>query len=274
MKTRLLPLLLATLWLCGCGGAAAPVRDDYQAPTTGSNANAFNPYTNETLPNTRQLPQESRDILESLGARPQSIESEAQFRPNWREELYPVVFGDKEAPHELIVLLDFSNPESQKVWEQVVAASKSLDPRSCKIVVFGRSRENYGTDLMGLAIWISHSRPGQAMGFLSYALARWNDVKAAQRKRGAEQDFNNEYDSAANVHDFPIHYTYLSRLNPPVPASQELEVSRYSYNAGNVNMYQATQVARYYGVSSFPAVIADGRLISPVTSQAIVQALK
>lgn len=35
---------------------------------------------------------------------------------------------------------------------------------------------------MGMAIWIAHNRPGQAMSYLTYALDRWNSVKAAQKK--------------------------------------------------------------------------------------------
>ena len=35
----------------------------------------------------------------------------------------------------------------------------------------------------------------------------------------------------------------------------------YCYDAGNVNMYQAAQLSRYYGVKTLPAVIVDGRLL-------------
>ena len=38
-------------------------------------------------------------------------------------------------------------------------------------------------------------------------------------------------------------------------------MARYCYDAGNVNMYQAAQLSRYYGVKTLPAVIVDGRLL-------------
>ena len=187
-----------------------------------------------------------------------------------------MVFGDKKAPHELLVLLDFGNPASAKVWQQVVEASRSLNPAQCKIVVFGNSRENYGTDLMGLAIWISYQRKGQAMSYLTYALDRWNEVKAGQKRtRGKAIPFTNEYDATVQPTDFPIHYAYLQRLNPPVPASQEMDVTSYCYDAGSVNMYQAVQLARHYKLSGLPALVADGRVIPASSSaSAIVGALR
>ena len=174
------------------------------------------------------------------------------------------------------VLLDFGNPASAKVWQQVVEASRSLNPAQCKIVVFGNSRENYGTDLMGLAIWISYQRKGQAMSYLTYALDRWNEVKAGQKRtRGKAIPFTNEYDATVQPTDFPIHYAYLQRLNPPVPASQEMDVTSYCYDAGSVNMYQAVQLARHYKLSGLPALVADGRVIPASSSaSAIVGALR
>lgn len=279
MKQFLLPLVIITALVSGCGAASsdsATAGSDVAltASAPGGGANAFNPYMNSKLPNIRQLPPESEKMLKSLGAKAQSIEGEAAHRKNWRDEIYPIVYGDRKAPHEIIVVLDFSKPDSQKVWKYVVNASKSLSPSQCKIVVFGRSGENYGTDLMGLAIWIAHSRRGQAMPYLSYALARWNEVKAAQKAQGQPKKFTNEYDATAKASDFPIHYGYLSRLNPPVPANQELSVAKYCYNAGSVNMYQAMQVCQYYGASSVPAVIVDGKVIKKVSTDAILAALK
>lgn len=213
-------------------------------------------------------------MLGSLGAKAQTIEGEAAHRKNWRDEIYPVVYGDKNAPGEIIVLLNFSSPESEQVWQAVVGASKSLSPSTCKIVVFGKSDENYGTDLMGLAIWLTHSRPGQAMSYLTYALKRWNEVKNAQRSSGGVKKFTNEYDATATASDYPIHYGYLSRLNPPVPASQELAVAKYCYDAGSVNTYQATQICQYYGVKSLPAVIVNGKVLGKVSTDSILAALK
>lgn len=276
MKQFLLPLVIIAALVSGCASSdsATASPDVALSSTPGGGANAFNPYMNAKLPNIRQLPPESQKMLQSLGAKAQSIEGEAAHRKNWRDEIYPIVYGDRKAPHEIMVVLDFSNPDSQRVWQDVVKASKSLSPSQCKIVVFGRSRENYGTDLMGLAIWIAHSRKGQAMPYLSYALARWNEVKAAQKAQGQPKKFTNEYDATAKASDYPIHYGYLSRLNPPVPANQELAVAKYCYNAGSVNMYQAMQVCQYYGASSIPAVIVDGKVLKKVSPDAILAALK
>ena len=160
--------------------------------------------------------------------------------------------------------------------EQVRKAARSLPGDQAKIVVFGNSRENYGTDLMGLAIWISYERKGQAMSYLTYALDRWNEVKAGQKKtRGKAIPFTNEYDATVQSTDFPIHYAYLQKLNPPVPASREMDVTSYCYDAGSVNMYQAVQLTRYYNLSGLPALIADGRALPASSSaSAIVDALR
>ena len=282
VSTVLMGLLLAGCGAAGTGGTAAPgdsasgaESDAVLAPgTPGGRANAFNPYMHDRLPNTRLMSAEASQMLGKMGARTQSIEGEAAYRGHWRQELYPVVFGDPKAPHEVLVLLDFSAPQSEKVWHAVVEASRSLSPKQCKIAVFGNSRENYGTDLMGLAIWISYSRPGQAMPYLSYALEHWNAVKAAQKRSGGVKPFTNEYDATATATDYPIHYGYLSKLRPPVPARDELAVAKYCYNAGNVNMYQTVQLCRYYGVKSLPAVVVDGKVLGQISAKAIVDAMK
>ena len=51
-------------------------------------------------------------------------------------------------------------------------------------------------------------------------------------------------------------------------------MARYCYNAGNVNMYQAVQISRYYGVKRIPAVIVDGRVLASPSAQDIVSALR
>ena len=280
MRGRLVPALMMTLLLLGCaatgreGTGSAPEQVALSAAAPGGGANAFNPYMQTKLPNTRELTAEGQRMLGAMGGAMPTIEGEAAHRRNWRDEIYPVVFGERTAPHEILVLLDFSSPRSAEVWKAVVKASRSLSPQQCKIAVFGNSTENYGTDLLGLAIWIAHSRPGQTMPYLTYALDRWNEVKAAQRRAGNVRTFKNEYDATASATDYPIHYGYLSRLRPPVPAADELDVARYCYDAGNVNMYQTTQLCRYYGVNELPAVIVDGRPLGKVSADAILKALR
>ena len=239
-----------------------------------ASANDYNPYMRESLPNLRQPTAQGRQFLKSLGAHETSLENEAAHRADWKSEVYPVVFGDRTAPGEVLVLLDFSRPESEQVWKAVAGAARQMRPAAAKIVVLANSAEHFGTDLMGFGIWIAAQRPGQAVDYFSYALHRWNEVKAAQRSRSCLRKFSNEYDAVATDRDMPIHYAYMGRLKPPVPAAEELAVARYAYGAGSVNQYQATQIARYYGVEGLPAVIVNGRVLERVSADAIVQALR
>lgn len=275
MKQFWLPVLLLSALLFGCGASQQPeATGGADSAVFNAQANAFNPWMAAELPNLRPPSETGAKMLGSLGAKAQTIEGEARHRKNWRDEIYPIVYGDRKAPNEIIALLNFSNPESEAAWKAVVAASKSLQPQNCKIVVFGRSDENYGTDLMGMTIWMVHSRKGQAMQWLSYALGRWNAAKAAQKASGQVKKFTNEYDAVASNQDYPIIYGYLAKAQPPIPASQELALSRYCYNAGNVNMYQATQVCQYYGISQLPAVVVNGRALGKISANAILAALK
>lgn len=273
MRNRILIIMLFSSLLFGC--AASSVQDQSTpSASLGASANDFNPWMKSSLPNTRASSAEGSQMLGALGATTQSIEKEAAHRKNWRDEIYPVVFGDKNAPGEIIVVLDFANRASESVWNAVEQASKSLSPAQCKIVVYARNGEPYGIDLMGLAIWIAHERPGQAMAYLDYSLKRWNEVKDAQKSAGINRIFKNEYDATVTNQDYPIHYAYLSRLSPPVPARQELAVAKYCFDAGNVNMYQANQVCQYYGVKKLPAVIVNGRILGSISADSILAALK
>ena len=114
----------------------------------------------------------------------------------------------------------------------------------------------------------------KAMDYMSHALSEWNRIKAAQKKQGRSVPFTNEYDATVKPSDLPIHYAYMGKLRPAVPSSQELDVARYCYNAGNVNMYQAVQISRYYGVKRIPAVIADGKVLASPSASDIVSALR
>ncbi|MBO6171136.1 MAG: hypothetical protein J6N67_03120 [Desulfovibrio sp.] len=277
MRGLLTAILISGLALGGCGAAktenasTAPGGDTNLSAGVGGKANIFNPFMNERLPNLRAPSSEGQAMLDAMGGHVVTIAGEAAHRPQWKREVYPVFFGNPTAPHEVLVLLDFAAPQSEKVWKAVAEAARSLPPQQAKVAVFANSREYYGTDLMGLGIWISYSRPGQAMEYMTYALSAWNRAKAAQ---GRSKRFNNEYDSVAKEGEFPIHYTYMtSQLRPPVPASQELAVTKYCYDAGNVNLYQAEQIAEYFGVK-LPAVIVDGKPLSSVSAGAILGAMK
>lgn len=264
--------LISACGLMGGNGSAGLTPAAQAAPA--AKANAFNPWMNKSLPNTRTLSAEGLAMVQAMGADRQSIEDEAAHRPHWREEIYPVFFGNRTAPHEIIVLLDFAAPDSARVWQAVRDASARLSPADVKIAVFAKNSENYGTDLMGMGIWISYERKGQAMDYMSHALSELNRIKAAQKKQGRSVPFTNEYDATVTSTDLPIHYAFMGKLRPAVPASQELDVARYCYNAGNVNMYQAVQISRYYGVKRIPAVIVDGRVLASPSAQDIVSALR
>lgn len=272
MKRFWLPVLLLVTLLFGCG--ASQLMGSLASSSPDGGVNAFNPYMHEELPNMRHATSEGASMLSELGAQEQSIVGEAKHRKGWREEIYPVVFGERKAPHEIIVVLNFSEPACEELWSAVTEASKSLNPADCKIVVFGNSDETYGTDLMGVTIWLNQFRKGQSMAWLGYALSHWNKAKAALQKSGKARKFTNEYDAVARKGDFPIHYGFLSRINPPIPANRELAVARYCYDAGNVNMYQATQVCQFYGVRKLPAVIVDGKPLESVSAESILAALR
>lgn len=254
-----LGLLLATLPMTECHAVGA---------------NDYNPYMREKLPNLRTLTSEGKQFLQQLGGHETSLENEAAYRTGWKNEIYPIVFGSATAPGEIIVLLDFANPASEHVWKAVMEATRSLRPEAVKVVVFGNSSEYFGTDLTGFGIWVAASRPGQAMAYFSHALHRWNEVKNAQKTQGCLKKFNNEYDATISSKDLPIHYDYMRKLKPVVPAEKELNVAKYSYDAGSVNQYQATQVAKYYGVDKLPAVVVNGRKLGTVSGAAISSALQ
>ena len=280
MRGFLAAMLVSGLLLGGCGGMSTGdsgprEKVNLAAGVQNDKANAFNPYLRTSLPNLRTNDSESQAMLQKMGGKETSIEGEAAYRPQWKQEIYPVFFGDPKAPHEVLVLLDFASPQSEKVWQAVAEASRSVSPQQCKVAVCANSKEYYGTDLMGMGIWISHSRPGQAMQYMTYALSRWNEVKAAQKKaKGRVVAFNNEYDATVESSDFPIHYSYMSKLRPPVNPAEELVVGKYCYNAGNVNLYQAQQIAQYFGIKTLPAVIVDGNVLSSVSASSILKAME
>lgn len=239
----------------------------------GVQGNKYNPYVQAHLPRA-EVSSESLALLGAMGARPSTIQEEASHRKTWKEEVYPVVFGNRKSANEVLVFLDYAAPDSERVWQEVVRASRQLNARTSKIVVFGNSKEKYGTELMGGGIWMVWNRPEQAMEYYTYTLNRWNSVKARQRQQGRVKPFTYEYDATAMPTDQPILYTYLGTLRPPVPGKSQVEMVRYSYDAGSVNMFQAVSAARDYGVKSLPAVVVNDVLISNPTAEKIVSAAK
>ncbi len=237
--------------------------------------NLFNPYIHATLPTGKsgRLQGENAKMAQSLGAHAASLQSEVHYRQFWRQEVYPIVFGNAKAPHEVLVFLDYALPQSQNLWEQVLMASRSMNAQQLKIVVFAKSTEPYGTELMGGGIWVAYSHPALALDYYTYTLQRWNAVKQAQRGQGAERPFVSEYDATLGT-ELPILYSYLERVKHFVPAQQHFPIAQYAFDAGNINMYQASLAAQAYDVHHFPAVVVNGKALTNVTAQKILDALR
>ena len=253
---------------CVCFGSVS-------VSAAGPEAGAFNPYVQKTFPSSFTPKGKSAQILQALGGEPQSILTDTAYRPHNREELYPVLFGDRRAPHEFLVFLDFSEPSSATVWKAVRKAMSSLSPSQAKVVLLAGNREPYGMDMTGLVIWTSYSRsPEQAADCLTWALDRWNEVKSRQKKAGKVRRFVTEYDAVAEPTDDPMVFQGMSRLNPPVSESQQCDVAQYVYDAGNVNLFQESEAAKYYRVNRLPAVVVDGRVLSSPSAGAITSAVK
>ncbi|MEG2172883.1 MAG: hypothetical protein RRY29_06450 [Desulfovibrionaceae bacterium] len=262
MKMR---LLVAVGLLCVCFAGCS---------FAGGNTNRYNPHVQSRLPITAP-PAEVAQSMEQLGGKNTTIQDEASHRKYWKEELYPIVFGDKKAPNTIMVLLDYAAPQSQRVWSDVVQAAARLDPHKVQVVVFGNSKEQYGTELMGYGIWVSIMRPKQAMSYYSYTLAQWNDVKSRQKAaKGKARPFQYEFDGTAGETERPFVYNFIDKLSPPLPEKQQPDVTKYAYDAGNINMFQAVEVAKYYGITSLPAIIVNDVVLKQVSVTAIVHAVQ
>ena len=223
-------MALACLAMLAGSPAEAPCAD----------AQAFNPYLHSDFPTSRKPKGEAAEMLKKLGARAQSIAAEAGWRRHWREEVYPVLFGDPKAPHETLA----------------------------KVVLFSDSSELYAYDMAGLVLWANINRKGKGPETLDWALDAWDKAKA--KKRGKK--FISEYDSVTSRTELPMVFQGMRRLG--VPETEECSVADYAYEAGNVNMFQTGQAKRYYGVKSLPAVVVDGRVMDSPSADAIVKAVQ
>ena len=148
-----------------------------------ADANAFNPYTGKPLPVTRQVKGEEAKILSALGGTPRSIAADAAYRANWKEEIYPILKGSTASRHEVLVVIDFADPKSRQIWQQVARVAKSTPDASARFVLFGKSAELYATDLTGLAIWACRERKGQAIDYVTWAMQRWDSIKQGLKKQ-------------------------------------------------------------------------------------------
>ena len=271
-KSASFSLLIKTLLVClplSCVLALGPA----QALADGA-ANAFNPYTGKAMPSSRKVKGEDSKILEALGGTQRSIATDAAYRPHWKEEAYPVLKGTMDARHEVLLVLDMADPAARPLWKTVRAAMDRLPAAQARLVLFARSAELYATDLTGLAIWACRERPGQAISYLSWALQRWDDIKAAQRRKGTVRPFNNEYDAVLSRKDYPLAFVAMnSCFKPRVPEKDQSRLAAYIYEAGNINLYQATEVCRYYELETPSGLIVDGKVVDRGISASALKAL-
>ncbi len=235
-------------------------------------ANLFNPYLSSKLPSGK-LQGENAKMAQSLGAAVSSLQSEIHYRKFWRQEAYPVVFGNPQAPHEVLVFLDYAAPQSQNLWAQVLQACQYLQPQQVKVAIFAKNSEPYGTELMGGGIWFAYSHPSLALNYYTYTLQAWNVAKQSLQAQGKRRAFVNEYDATVGA-ELPILYAYLEKMQHVVPAEQHFDIVKYAFDAGNINMFQAGMAAQEYDVSSYPAVVVNGKLLSHATAQSIIDALR
>ncbi len=236
-------------------------------------ANLYNPYMHKRLP-SQSLSDENADMVKSLGGKKSTIQDEAQYRKYWRQEVYPIVFGNATSNNEILVFIDYANPRSEEVWKQVLLVSQSINPHSNKIVVFAKNSEAYGTELMGGGIWVAYARPAYALDYFRYTLGRWNEVKRALLAKGIKRPFVYEYDATSTKQDYPIIYSYLNAIQPPMAQNEISGIEQYSFDAGNVNMYQAVVISNEYDVEEFPAIVVNGELLDSISAQDIIAALR
>ncbi len=236
-------------------------------------ANLFNPYMHDRLP-AQSLNNDGANMAKSLGGKNSNLQDEASHRQYFRQEVYPIVFGNAKSINELIVFIDYANKQSANLWSQVITASKTLNPQNCKIVVFAKNSEAYGTELMGGGIWIAYARAAYALDYFNYSLHRWNEVKQTLQARGVNRPFVYEYDATANKKEYPILYSYLTHVKPEIPQNDYMNITKYAFDAGNINMFQAVMAAKEYDVETFPAIVVNGKLLNEPSAQNIIAALQ
>lgn len=254
--------ILCMLLLVGCGNGA-----------TALGGNKYNPYTQSRLPGG-MVEEEKGKMLKEMGAIASSLQDEVKYRAHWKEEVYPVVFGERKSANEVLVFMDYAAPQSEILWKEVVKATRQMNAKTAKVVVLGNNTEKYGTELMGGGIWASYMRPQAVLQYYTYTLHRWNTVKAQQARKGKARPFVYEYDATVEATDQPILFSFLGQVQPPVPGKDHVDIVRYAYDAGNVNLFQAVSAAQDYGVKTFPAVVVNGKVISQPTAEKITAALK
>lgn len=237
--------------------------------------NAFNSYTGKAMPTSRAPKGDEARILNELGGKPRSIAADTAYRQHAKQELYPCLFGTPSSKHEVLFLMDFAEPASKALWASVSKAVQSASPSSAKVVLFGKSSETYAIDLAGLAIWAARERSGQSMQYLSWALSRWHEIKHGLKQRGQSRIFRSEYDAVLNKQDYPMVFTAMTKcFKPAVSEGEQSRVAKYAYEAGNVNLFQTTEVMNFYGVKKLPALVVDGTVYYEMSADKLASLIK
>lgn len=219
---------------------------------------SLNPYVNSKLPTGRTTSRDGQAMLDAMGGRQTSLSYEAAHRPNWKAEAYPVLIGNPRSGREVLVLFDFANPSAAKT--ALRKGAEIARSNGGHLVPLALSSETYGTTLMGIAAWAAMKNQDYGLRTLDSLLSAWQTNKQRQRSHGISRKWNSEYDSAASNESLPLHCVWMES-DPTASQYDELDFSKYAYEAGNVNMYQAHVAQQIYGAKHLPAVIVDGSVI-------------
>ncbi len=129
--------------LAGCAGLSGYPQDtsalSISAP--GGGTNAFNPYMQSELPNLREQQERGRQMLGHLGGKVQSIEEEARHRKIGGMNFIQWSLGTRKRRMKSLLCSILPNLPAKTCGKPLFPQSKSLSPKQCKIVVFGKSSE-------------------------------------------------------------------------------------------------------------------------------------
>lgn len=203
-------VLVSGLLLGGCGGMSTGdtgprEKVNLASGVQNAKANAFNPYLHTSLPNLRANDAESQAMLQKWAAGQPPSKVKPRTGPSGSRKFIPYFLAIPKRRTKcwcrLRILPRRRVKRFGRRWQRPAALFR---PSSARWRYLPTVRNI--TEPISWA-WASGflTRPGQAMQYMTYALSRWNEVKAAQKKKGRVAAFNNEYDATAESSDFPIH---------------------------------------------------------------------
>ena len=93
-------------------------------------------------------------------------------------------------------------------------------------------------------------------------MQRWDSIKQGLKKQGKARPFHNEYDAVLTRKDYPMVFVAMEKcFKPRVAAAEQSNLATYAYEAGNINLFQASEVCRYYELKSQSGLIVDGEVL-------------